>query len=430
MKKPFVSALACCVLLGTGLFTPPANAALPAGQEHFTDGDYTFTKVKEIGSAAPLNDHFERGDDVYFSDGRLLMRNSDTEYLYLGDDGELRDLNQGRFDDVFPFSDGLAAVVSDHKVGYMDTQGKLVIPCRFDAPPGALGAPCASYFEDGTAWVFRYREGTDIDKAALEGNAYGAWAQIDKTGKLLTDYSADVCLGGMSISNELYQKYNLFCPAESAMGMVGFDEECTAPNVGTFMARFGPSDTGLTQLPTGKTAADGQPETILYVVSREGKDRVVYSAGRPVFDKAFGADDGYFVVGNAYNSTEKETAGRWGIVTCHKDNGGKYVFGDTSIIEYTVPANGSTEIGFHTSAPVAEHQFGKTSTLNADCRFIYVSLNSDADYDQFLKEIASIGCVLERTTPYGLGSYHYFERTAQDNSATDWLNQNFAAALK
>lgn len=269
MKRFLVSALSFTLMVS--LFTIPAGAASPVGQEHFTDGDYTFTKVSsEADGYAPLNDwsDTENEDTVYFSDGLLLMRNQMMQYSYLGEDGKLHDLNRGRFDALFPFSDGMAAVVSDNKVGYIDTAGNLVIPCQFDAPLNQVSSPYASSFENGTAWVFRYREGTDVSLVGWFDDLYGGWAQIDKTGKLLTDYSADAYVGHTGPDDSVYKQYNLSCPDSTGMGMVHFTDECTAPNIGTFNARFGPSDTGLTQLPTGKKDAYGQDETVLYVVKR------------------------------------------------------------------------------------------------------------------------------------------------------------------
>lgn len=380
MKKPLVSALVCCVLLCTGLLSSPASAASPAGQDHFTDDDYTFTKIQDIGSYAPLNDHFGRGGTVYFSDGLLLMRSSDMQYRYLGEDGKLRDLNRGRFDAVLPFSDGLAAVVSGNKVGYINPQGDLVIPCQFDALYGAFGAPCAPLFQNGTAWVFRYREGTDIDRVSIDGDAYGSWAKIDKTGKLLTDYSADVYLGRMGISNEFYQQYNLFCPEESAMGMVGFDEECTASSVGTFMARFGTSDTGLVRLPSGKTGADGQIETIPYVVQRKPVAQTRYQSTAKLTNACIAEMDYNDFTLTITNPTDSRDSGTVALVLASGMGTVHFVDYDLAAKEskeYHVAVSGHVGVGADRSMVVLSKGWG--AYLNADI----ITFKSDEDRDTY-----------------------------------------------
>lgn len=294
MKKT-LSGLVCCALLCTGLLAPPASAASPVGQEHFTDGDYTFTKVSsEAADYAPLNqDVRQDAQNVYFSDGLLLMRSYDGEYAYLGEDGKLHDLNRGRFSEIYPFSEGLATVI-DHndKLGYINKDGELVIPCQFDFPINQIFSPYVSLFQGGTAWVFRYAEGSGpLD--AMESEIRGGWAQIDQQGNLLSDYSEDKLFDELSE----YEKYHLFCNVASAMGMVNFTEECTAPTVGTFSARFGPSDTGLTQLPTGKKDAYGQDETVLYVVKR----RTESNKAHPdiyIYDQGLEEPLGYTVTNN------------------------------------------------------------------------------------------------------------------------------------
>ena len=57
----------------------------------------------------------------------------DTVWNYINESLEVVDLNKGRFSYVFPFFDGLAAVIGDDGVGYIDTTGTLVIPCSFGA---------------------------------------------------------------------------------------------------------------------------------------------------------------------------------------------------------------------------------------------------------------------------------------------------------
>lgn len=248
----------CVATITSGIIS--ASAAAPVGEDKFTDGDYTFQRVKVTfvyGVAMPglsYEDHYYET----FSDGFLLICDQDNNPCYLGEDGTVHDLNRGRFEVMHPFSEGLAAVIDNSgKVGYIDTSGKLVIPCQFDAPINQITSPCASLFKDGKAWVFR----ASADSSAME--ACGGWAQIDTAGKLLTDYSPDAPVGEYwMISSENVEKYNLFCLADAnyATGKKEqFPDVCTAPKIGTFTARFGGTDTGLASIPNGG----------LYIVKRK-----------------------------------------------------------------------------------------------------------------------------------------------------------------
>lgn len=122
------------------------------------------------------------------------------------------------------------------------------------------------------------REGTDVSLVGWFDDLYGGWAQIDKTGKLLTEYTEDAYMGHTAPNDSVYKQYNLSCPDSTGMGMVNFTEECTAPNVGTFNARFGSSDTGLVQFPSGKKDAYGNDELVLYVVQRKPAVRTRYQS--------------------------------------------------------------------------------------------------------------------------------------------------------
>ena len=57
-----------------------------------------------------------------------------------------------QYDELYPFSEGLAAVKKDGKYGYINTKGELVIPCKFDY---------ASDFIDSTAVVVWGNEDDD-----------------------------------------------------------------------------------------------------------------------------------------------------------------------------------------------------------------------------------------------------------------------------
>ncbi|HBE18021.1 MAG TPA: hypothetical protein DEG17_24915 [Cyanobacteria bacterium UBA11149] len=77
-----------------------------------------------------------------------------------------------RFSEAWPFSEGLAvvAVFENNKssYGYIDSQGNIAIPPKFDEP---------SSFRGGLAEV-RIRDSKNIDR-------YTNWGYIDKTGKFV-----------------------------------------------------------------------------------------------------------------------------------------------------------------------------------------------------------------------------------------------------
>ena len=75
------------------------------------------------------------------------------------------------FDHAWFFSDGLAGVAKDGKVGFIDDSGNLVIPYQYDYIPGY-----DYVFKDGMARIY-----SDSDKAGL----------IDKTGKMIVPVKYD-----------------------------------------------------------------------------------------------------------------------------------------------------------------------------------------------------------------------------------------------
>jgi len=175
---------------------------------------------------------------------------------------------------MFPFSEGLAAVVNeDYKMGFIDTSGKLVIPLQFDAPFNQVFIPYGSLFRNGRAWVFSFSEDYDLDIGVFSGQPMTrTFTQIDKNGNKIPGTEVKVSMRWSGPESKEIRTYGLFCVYST--GIDGFDEECYAPGVGTFYARFGNSDTGLTFLATGKKFADGTPEIQPYVVTRNTKDKV------------------------------------------------------------------------------------------------------------------------------------------------------------
>lgn len=123
----------------------------------------------------------------------------DTVWNYINENLEVVDLNQGRFTYMFPFFDGLAAVINDDGVGYIDKTGKLVIPCSF-AAYDMMGAVYVGYFKDGTAPVLKEAVYSDPFSGSAATYQVG---RIDKTGKLVQPYTAMGTLEGQSFVSDM-----------------------------------------------------------------------------------------------------------------------------------------------------------------------------------------------------------------------------------
>jgi hypothetical protein len=80
----------------------------------------------------------------------LVIRGRDfkSKYAYLRPDGS--PLTPFKFDWAEPFIDGLAAVGVDGRVGYINSQGKEIIPAQFEADTSMF---CARGFSEGLAAV-------------------------------------------------------------------------------------------------------------------------------------------------------------------------------------------------------------------------------------------------------------------------------------
>lgn len=141
-------------------------------------------------SAAELDydELYERGITPYgihdFQEG-LMPAIVDDTWNYINEKMEVVDLNRGRFEYVYDFYEGLAAVVSmddtkpglNGKVGYINTKGDLVIPCQYDAR-----------FEMGEVWTGRFRNGQASVLKCDSQHMNWEVGRIDKSGSLVQGF--------------------------------------------------------------------------------------------------------------------------------------------------------------------------------------------------------------------------------------------------
>ena len=108
---------------------------------------------QENGDKLMQQNIFQYGERP-FREG-LMPALVNDQWNYINEKGEVVDLNRDRFMYVFDFFEGLAAVMDKDtmKVGYIDTTGKLVIPCQFYAFD-SMGSIYVGYFHNGKATVF------------------------------------------------------------------------------------------------------------------------------------------------------------------------------------------------------------------------------------------------------------------------------------
>ncbi len=135
-----------------------------------------------------------------FSDGLLPVTLSSGND-YVDKNGNLANLNQGRYELMYAFSDGMAAVFPKvdtgyvyNGIGYIDTTGNQIIPTSDEWLSLDIddGMNYVGYFKDGKAVVLRER----LNEKTTQGRfIYGDYfrglyyAYIDKNGNYLTDWT-------------------------------------------------------------------------------------------------------------------------------------------------------------------------------------------------------------------------------------------------
>ena len=84
-------------------------------------------------------------DSAFGKDGLMAVTDKKSQQYYIDRQAKKVDFDLSRYSQIYPFSNGLAAVNGDGgKYGYINTQGQLVIPLIYKS---------ANYFQGGTALV-------------------------------------------------------------------------------------------------------------------------------------------------------------------------------------------------------------------------------------------------------------------------------------
>lgn len=106
------------------------------------DGNYVYSnydlynaegKRLNVEPYSDISDHFGR-------DGLLLVTDIKDNTFYINREAQKSNLDLSDFQQIKPFSNGFAAVQDNNdKYGYIDTQGKLVIPFMYDSAGNFLG---------------------------------------------------------------------------------------------------------------------------------------------------------------------------------------------------------------------------------------------------------------------------------------------------
>lgn len=177
MKRFILSSLLCFILFA--IVSPQAQALvadnygyLYANQEMYefwqTHGDELYKKygISAVGQQE-------------FHDGLLLVHSiyGQCGDLYVTRDAKVIDLNQDRFDRMFAFSDGLAAVNIGNLYGYINTEGTLVIPVQFPVVSiPDYGNQVGTFIGDTALVVGYYSKGWPYsDPDARNFSTLGTW---------------------------------------------------------------------------------------------------------------------------------------------------------------------------------------------------------------------------------------------------------------
>lgn len=221
MKRKKVLSLVLALVLCAGLLAVPAQAYCVVS--HTTqDGIvyYTFEEDPEardwwnenysryFSSGSNLTNFFRPHD---FREGLMLISNSnvpDHTTMYIDKDGQIHDLNGGRYGFMYPFSEGIAAawrdsgsyIGSESVLCYIDAQGNELF--QLDKMCNMVGKWFVGRFENGRCCVTRSPGGKgdyildpfgyDVASGTYKMQKYFGgieYAYIDTKGNLLTDWT-------------------------------------------------------------------------------------------------------------------------------------------------------------------------------------------------------------------------------------------------
>lgn len=77
-----------------------------------------------------------------------------------------------QYDELYPFSEGLAAVKKDGKFGYINTKGELVIPCQFGYASDFIEGTAVVAKDDGMPYCILNRDGRVVETKYILSETY------------------------------------------------------------------------------------------------------------------------------------------------------------------------------------------------------------------------------------------------------------------
>ncbi len=122
-----------------------------------------------------------------FQEG-LMPVLTDNGWNYINESGNIVDLNKGRFSYVYPFFEGLAAVIDfEDKAGYIDISGEIVIPCQFESCE-LHGSVYTGYFNNGAAPILKVESSAAFNEDYSSDQNTIFIGKVDKKGSIIQEY--------------------------------------------------------------------------------------------------------------------------------------------------------------------------------------------------------------------------------------------------
>lgn len=294
---------------------------------------------------------------------------------------------------------------AEDPVAYINTDGDVVL----DVSQYAY----ADSFTYGLAWVYESEDSEGFPK-----NSYF----INQSGKKAIDVSqydyVEPYSGGLAkVANTRGDSYYGFMDTNGNIVLE------VPPNDWVMYNSFGEGLAYALHLPSGGTmksyllSLDGYQS-----VETEVVEETLLEAEKPVFDSVYGSDNGPRLFGTVTNGEAESAYGRWAVI-CVSDTRGMT---DVTIMEYTLEANESREVSLYTSSISASNGVSLRYS-DIDAKIISVNLIDDADYQQFLSDLASIDFDLTSGSSYNLeGNTRYSATSFEYNElANNWVTSTF-----